>query len=109
VSVDPNALATLCAALVEIPVRVAALERQVASASVEVARILEALPPSLVSVSEAAAAFKVSVPTMRRWVKAGAVPTVKVGATVRVDLSRLHGTDDLAIARATRTRGASRG
>jgi excisionase family DNA binding protein len=81
----------------------------VAGASGELARIRTVLPPLLVPVPEAAAAFKVSVPTMRRWVKAGAVPTVKVGATTRVDLSRLHGTDDLSIARATLTRGAFRG
>jgi hypothetical protein len=30
---------------------------------------------------------------MRRWVKRGEVPTVKIGNTVRVDMSRLHGTD----------------
>jgi hypothetical protein len=53
--------------------------------------------------------IEVSVPTMRRWVKTDAVPTVKVGSTVRVDLARLHGTDDRSIARAIRTRGAPAG
>jgi excisionase family DNA binding protein len=107
--IDSNALGALFAALTEIPGRVAAIERLVADACGELARIRDALPPCLVSVPEAAAAFKVSVPTMRRWVKAGAVPSVGVGATVRVDLSRLHGTDEIAIARATRSRGPFRG
>jgi hypothetical protein len=33
------------------------------------------------------------------YARAGKVPVVKVGATVRVDLSRLHGVDDVALAR----------
>jgi hypothetical protein len=36
---------------------------------------------------------------MRRWVKAGRVPTVKIGATVRVDMSRLHGVGHVEVAR----------
>lgn len=52
---------------------------------------------------------RASIPTIRRWVRAGAVPIVKVGKTARVDLSRLHGSDDLTIARAARARGPSRG
>ncbi len=61
-------------------------------------------PPSgprfpLLSVPDAARAFQVSLPTMRRWVKAGRVPTVKIGATVRVDMSRLHGVGHVEVAR----------
>ena len=107
--IDANGLAALLSALTEIPTRLAALERSIGAASGELLRIREAIPPLLVSVPDAAVAFKVSIPTMRRWVKAGAVPIVKVGATVRVDLSRLHGRDDLSIARAALTRGAVRG
>ena len=49
--------------------------------------------PARLAAMEAATAFKVSIPTMRRWVKRGEVPTVKIGNTVRGDMSRLHGTD----------------
>jgi excisionase family DNA binding protein len=111
VSIDTGALATLLAALAEIPSRLAALERASDATRADLAAIRAALPPALLTLPEAAQAFKVSVQTMRRWVKAGAVPTVKVGKTVRVDVSRLHGTDDLAVARLTRaahTAGRSR-
>ena len=61
-----------------------------------------ASPPLLVTVQEAAAICKVSVPTMRRWVKGGQVPVVKVASTVRVDLSRVRGVDAKDIARMAR-------
>jgi excisionase family DNA binding protein len=92
-------IATLLSALAEIPGRLAALEREQARVTAELAGIRATLPPLLVSVPDAAQALKVSVPTMRRWVKAGAVPTVRVGNTVRVDLSRMGGTDANDIAR----------
>jgi predicted site-specific integrase-resolvase len=48
---------------------------------------------------QAAAIFKVSVATMRRWVKTGHVPVVKLVNTVRVDLTRFHGVDAKDVAR----------
>ncbi|HEX3696644.1 MAG TPA: helix-turn-helix domain-containing protein [Polyangia bacterium] len=111
-SIDADALASLFAALAAIPPRLAALERENAETRATMDAIRAALPPALLTVPAAAQAFKVSVPTMRRWVKAGEVPTVKVGNTIRVDLSRLHGTDDFTIARlarASRTDGSCRG
>jgi len=61
-----------------------------------------ASPPLLLRVSEAAAIFKVSVATMRRWVKRGQVPVVKVENTLRVDLSRVRGVEADDIARMAR-------
>jgi len=96
-------LAALLAALGEIPGRVGALERQITGLVNEVSRFRAALPPALATIPVAAGALGVSVPTVRRWVKAGAVPTVKIGNTVRVDLSRLQGVDEVTVARLARS------
>ncbi len=96
--IDSNALAGLFTALSEVPDRLAALERAEAENAAKLESVRVALPPVLATIPEAATAFKVSIPTMRRWVKRGDVPTVKVGNTVRVDLSRLHGKDAATIA-----------
>ena len=61
-----------------------------------------ASPPLLPRVPEAATIFKVSVATMRSWVKTGHVLAVKVASTVRVDLSQVHGVDAKDVARMAR-------
>jgi excisionase family DNA binding protein len=91
-------IAALLDSLEALPGRLSALERTTAEYTAKLDTLQAALPPKHVSVTEAAAELKVSVPTMRRWVKRGEVPTVKVGNTVRVDLSRLHGADAITIA-----------
>jgi excisionase family DNA binding protein len=96
---DTTALATMFAAVAEIPARVAALERVVTDLRTDMEAIKSALPPVFKTIPEAAKIFQVSVPTMRRWVNRGHVPTVKVGHTVRVDMSRLHGVDAAEIGR----------
>jgi len=88
-TLDARALTVALEALLEVPDRLAAFERRFASVESQLSSLVTALPPLLVPVTEAAAALKVSVPTMRRWVRAGAVPVVRVGNTIRVDLSRL--------------------
>ncbi len=90
--------ATLFVVLGEIPVRLASLEREIRQASDRLASIESRLPSALASISDAARICGVSVPTMRRWVKAGEVPVTKVGNTVRVDVSRLQGRDKEDIA-----------
>lgn len=45
-------------------------------------------------VSEAAAALGVSVRTLRRRIKAGEMPVVRVGRAVRVDLAELRRTQE---------------
>lgn len=96
---DTTVLASFLGALAEIPVRLAALEQAETEAAAKLESVLAALPPALATVPEAAQAFKVSIPTMRRWVKRGEVPVVKIGNTVRVDLSRTRGHDAAEIAR----------
>ena len=90
---SPEHLAAVFVAMADVPARLAAMERSVANTTDKLESLRAALPPALVTITEAATAFKVSIPTMRRWVKRGEVPTVKIGTTVRVDMSRLHGTD----------------
>jgi excisionase family DNA binding protein len=96
--IDTQNLAALFSAMGDIPARLAALERAVTDNTDKLESLRAALPPALVTITEAATAFKVSVPTMRRWVNRGEVPTVKIGNTVRVDMARLHGTDRETIA-----------
>lgn len=91
--INTTELAALLGAFRETPNRLAALERQAAAVAAGLEAVRAALPPVFATVPEAANALKVSVPTMRRWVKAGRVPTLKVGNTVRVDLSRMKGLD----------------
>jgi excisionase family DNA binding protein len=56
-----------------------------------VAAILAALPqPPLVTVEEAARLTGISVATMRRRIKDGAVPVVRRGRTVRIDPALLR-------------------
>ncbi len=99
---DSTALACLFASLGEIPARLAALEDTVQRAASDLAAMRAAQPPTLVTVPEAAARCVVSVPTMRRWVRQGRVPSIKVGNTVRVDVARLRPVDDVEAARLAR-------
>jgi excisionase family DNA binding protein len=60
----------------------------------ELTRLLEpirrALPPSLVSINEAAGILGVSVCTVRRRVKAREYPTKRVGRQIKIDATALH-------------------
>jgi len=58
-----------------------------------------ALPPKHLTITEAAKLYQVSAKTMRRWVNRGAVPSLKVGHVIRVDVSRLRGVDAADIAK----------
>jgi excisionase family DNA binding protein len=88
---DPESIAAIIAAFSEMPVRMASMERALTELTAKVEALRAASPPLLVHVTEAASIFKVSVPTMRRWVKRGQVPVVKVANTVCVDLSQVQG------------------
>lgn len=96
---DTTSLAAVFAALAEIPARLAALERVANDLRADVEVMKSALPPLFKTIPEAAELFGVSIPTMRRWVKTGKVPTRTVENTVRVDVSRLRGVDAAEIAR----------
>ena len=83
-------LAALLAAVVEAPRRIAELERNVLDVSKKLDAVLRALPPPLVSVERAAQVLCVSVPTLRRYIKSGRVPSLRIGRGIRVDLSKLE-------------------
>ena len=68
----------------------------------EVAALRDRLPPLLVTVEEAARLNRVSVKTIRRGIADGSIPYRRVGRTVRVDLSRMHGLDGDDVARMAR-------
>lgn len=96
---DLNGLASLFDAIVDIPARQAKLEQQADRILGEIASIERRLPPALVGVAEAARLCSVSVPTMRRWIKSGEVPSIKIGGTLRVDVTRLRGADSSQVVR----------
>jgi len=100
--IDPSTIAAMLTAFTEIPVRVAAMERAVTDLAAKIEALRAASPQLLLRLPEAAAIFKVSVVTMRRWVKTGHVPAVKVANTVRVDMTRVHGVDAADVARMAR-------
>jgi excisionase family DNA binding protein len=47
-------------------------------------------PPELVSVAQSALQLGVSARTIRRWVRARQIPFVKLGNTVRIDLTAVR-------------------
>ncbi|MCG8557375.1 MAG: helix-turn-helix domain-containing protein [Proteobacteria bacterium] len=69
--------------------RLARIERRQAQMLDLVETIRRAMPAVLLPVKQAADILQVSEGTVRRWLKAGDLPYVKVGRVVRVDLSRL--------------------
>ena len=52
----------------------------------------------MVTIPEAARRLKVSVPTVRRQVKAGELPVVHVGKSVRINLAQVCPADEVKVA-----------
>lgn len=105
--IDASAVAGLFNALSEIPQRMAAVEQQLAGIQSRLRRIEDGLPAQLLTISEAAAAFHVSIPTMRRWVRSGSVPIVRIGGTVRVQIAKITPVTGAGVSsEALRARGA---
>jgi excisionase family DNA binding protein len=78
----------------------AAVAAQVRPVQVELARVAReladlrrALPPSLVTLQDAASRLGVSLSTIRRKVAAGEIPSIRVGRSVRLDLGALRPLD----------------
>lgn len=84
---NADATAAFLRALAEIPARLGMLECQQAELARRIEAMSEALPPLLVAVPRAAEIFGVSEGTVRRWVKAGSIPSVKIEGTTRIDLT----------------------
>lgn len=84
---NPDATAALLRTLAEIPARLAALERQQAELARQVEATRRALPPRLLTTRQAAEVIGVSEGTVRRWVKSGSIPSLKIEGTTRIDLT----------------------
>ena len=76
------------AALLQLPAELQALRSDVAQLGAAVEQLRRALPPVLLSVSDAANALGVSTVTVRRMVRAGKLAHVRVGRSVKVDMTR---------------------
>lgn len=85
-----ESVASAIASLTELPETVADLRRDVAHLMAAIERVEKRLPSPLASVQQAAEVLGCSVPTIRRKVKAGEIPSVRVGRAIRVDLSKLR-------------------
>jgi excisionase family DNA binding protein len=76
------------AALLQLPVEMQALRSDVAQLRATVDQLRRALPPVLLSVHDAANALGVSTVTVRRMVRSGKLAHVRVGRSVKVDMTR---------------------
>jgi excisionase family DNA binding protein len=81
---DPTGLASL----LQLPIEVQALRVDVNNLRASLEQLRRALPPTLLSVADAAKALNVSTVTIRRMVRAGTLAHVRVGRSLRVDLTR---------------------
>jgi excisionase family DNA binding protein len=66
------------------------LEAQVSALTGAVRGLEERLPARVVTVEQAAQHLSVSVQTIRRWCKAGALPYVRRGRELRIDLTKVR-------------------
>jgi excisionase family DNA binding protein len=83
----------------------AAIEAKVSPVLAELRRVTSelealrrALPPQLVTMTEAARVLDVSLSTIRRQVKDGTLPCRRVGRGVRIDLTDLRPTPEAEVA-----------
>ena len=98
------------AALLELPQCVQELNARIRELQQAVEQILTQLPPALAPVPEAARLMNVSESTVRRQIRAGTLPAIRVGNSVRVDVGALRTRTDDEVARLSRSaRSASGG
>lgn len=75
----------------------------------EVAALRSALPPLLVTADVAAEVLGVSLSTVRRMIRAGDLPTRRLGHSVRIDIARCHGVNASEVAELARAARSGRG
>lgn len=66
------------------------LQEQIAALIGAVRSLEKRLPSRVVAVEEAARHLSVSVQTIRRWCKSGALPYVRRGRELRIDLAKVR-------------------
>lgn len=107
-ALSPERITGALAACLDLPARCAAMAAELVALRADVAAIAALLPPVLATVPDAARVMQVSPSTIRRAIRRGEIPIVRVGRSVRVDLTALRAVDAEHIARLARdTRTAS--
>jgi excisionase family DNA binding protein len=76
------------AALLQLPIEMQALRSDVTQLRAAVEQLRRALPPVLLSVGDAASALGVSTVTVRRMIRNGRLAHVRIGRSVKVDLTK---------------------
>jgi hypothetical protein len=99
---ETDRLAATLAALLDTPRVLEDLRRQVADLTAAVRTLEAALPPMLVDAETAGKALGRSPSTIRSWASRGLIPSVRVGRSHRIDLTKLRGLDASEIARLAR-------
>jgi excisionase family DNA binding protein len=75
------------------------LQDQIVALTDAVRALEQRVPARVVSVEEAARHLSVSVQTIRRWCKTGALPYVRRGRELRIDLTKVRALDGAGIRR----------
>lgn len=94
---NADALAGLLGSLLDLPARLAALEAEVRGLRGEVAALRRSAPTALAPVPEAAEALGVSQATVRRRIRDGSLPVVRLGRVVRVDLTAVRAPPEVEV------------
>jgi excisionase family DNA binding protein len=81
-----------------IEAKLAPLRAEISLLVAKVEAVRRALPPALVTMPEAARLLGLSLRTVRRQVKAGKLPSCRLGRGVRVDLASLKPLTDEQLA-----------
>jgi excisionase family DNA binding protein len=97
---EPRDLVAVAAALAAMPEELKRAVGILSALNERVTRIEERLPPRLFTVEEAAEQLGRSVPSIRRDIRAGRLPVVKLGRSVRIDLAKMKSIDADDVARA---------
>jgi excisionase family DNA binding protein len=82
-------LGALLAAMADSPRLLGAVTQRLDELGAKIDAIARRLPPALASASEAARQLGVSVPTVRRRIRSGELPIVRLGGRVLVDLGAI--------------------
>jgi excisionase family DNA binding protein len=89
----PNSFDRAFEVLAQLPDKLAEITRQLAELQVAVAKVQAQLPAEMLTIAQTAKRFNVSEQTVRRWVKKGEIPYVKIEGSVRIDVGRMRGFD----------------
>ena len=90
----PDELAAFLSSVLSIPEKLALLTVELRDVRAELTALRATVPPALVSAAEAAKRTGLSPSTMRRLIRDGRVPVVRLGHSVRVDLAALAALGD---------------